>query len=72
MSDESPKAREYESRYPGTGIPEAQKEERMERLTFKEERQSLCRTMRNRGVTFAGIDNPWLNSLERERTAPNG
>lgn len=66
--DESPKAREYEKRYPGTGIPEAQKEERMERLAFKEERQTLHRTSRNRGMTF-DIDNPWLNSLERERAA---
>lgn len=68
MSDESPKAREYEKRYPGTGIPEAQKIERMERLEFKEERQTLHRTTRNRGVRF-DIDNPWLNSLQSERAA---
>lgn len=48
--DESPKASAYEHRFPGTGIGEAQKEERMERLTFKEERQALRRTSRNRGI----------------------
>lgn len=68
MADESRKAQRYERLYPGTGCPEAQKEERMDRIDFKGEVRSGHRTMRNRGVTFAGIDNPWLNSLERERT----
>lgn len=68
MADESRLAQEYEKRYPGTGIPEAQKEERMQRLEFKEERQALRRTTRNRGVRF-DVDNPWLNELERRRAA---
>ena len=40
----------YERRFPETGIPEAQKQERMERLVFKEERQTLRRTTRTRGL----------------------
>lgn len=43
-------AAEYEIRYPETGCSDAQKEERMQRLLFKEERQSLRRTGRNRGI----------------------
>lgn len=55
--DESPKAQAYEERYPATGIPEAQKEERMERLSFKEERQTFHRTTRNRGIIVPRL--PW-------------
>lgn len=40
----------YEKRYPGTGIPEAQKQERMERINFNDERRALRRTGRNRGI----------------------
>jgi hypothetical protein len=50
MSDESPKAQAYERLYPETGCPEAQKEERYERLAFNTERQALRRTGRNRGI----------------------
>lgn len=52
----------YEKQFPGTGIPESQKEERMQRIDFKAERAELRRTSRNRGVRF-NVDNPWLNSL---------
>jgi hypothetical protein len=54
----SKKAERYEKRYPGTGCSEAQKEERMERMDFKEEARSLRRTGRNRGVVIPRI--PWL------------
>ena len=50
-------AREYERRYPETGIPEAQKAERMERLAFKEERRSLRRSGRTRGIVVPAL--PW-------------
>jgi hypothetical protein len=55
--DESPKARAYEALYPNTGISEAQKEDRMERLAFKGERRSLRRTSRTRGVMIPRL--PW-------------
>lgn len=44
-------AEKYERLYPETGIGEAQKEERMQRLEFNHERQALRRTGRNRGIT---------------------
>lgn len=47
----------YERLYPATGCSEAQKEERMERLDFKAERQSLRRTGRNRGIIVPAL--PW-------------
>ena len=50
-------AEQYEKRHPETGIPEAQKEERMERLMVKEERQSLQRTQRTRGIVVPQL--PW-------------
>lgn len=50
-------ADKYEKRYPETGIPEAQKEERMERILFKEEQGSLRRTWRNRGIIVPEL--PW-------------
>lgn len=59
-------AERYEKRYPGTGIPDAQKEERQQRLDFKAERATHARTARNRGVVF-NIDNDWLNSLAASR-----
>lgn len=48
-------ATEYDKRYPGVEIPAAQKEERMQRLIFKEERLSLHRSTRNRGVVFTRL-----------------
>lgn len=50
-------AAEYERRYPETGIPEAQKEERGEREAFKAESRSLRRTMRTRGIIVPAL--PW-------------
>lgn len=50
-------ADQYEKRYPGTGASEAQKEERMERMLFKEEKRSLQRTSRNRGLVVPRV--PW-------------
>lgn len=61
-------AERYEKRYPGTGIPDAQKEERQQRIDFKAQRADHSRTGRNRGVLF-NIDNPWLNSLPASRKA---
>lgn len=46
---------EYDSRYPGVDVPPEQKEERMQRLAFKEERGSLRRTNRNRGVVVPAL-----------------
>ena len=57
MSDQSLKARRYESLYPDTGCSEAQKEERMERIDFKDERQTGRRTSRNRGILVPAL--PW-------------
>ena len=50
-------AAEYERRYPETGCSDSQKEERMQRLLFKEERQTLRRTGRNRGIVVPAL--PW-------------
>jgi hypothetical protein len=52
---------------PGTGLPEAQKEERQERAEFKNEPRTLQRTGRNRGIVVSG-DCPWLKQLEKERS----
>lgn len=48
-------ADQYESRYPGALADEAQKQERMERLLFKEEQQTLRRTGRTRGVVIGRL-----------------
>lgn len=48
-------ADQYERRFPGAVTDEAQKQERMERLLHREERQSLRRTMRNRGVVVPSL-----------------
>ncbi|MCR4340778.1 MAG: hypothetical protein NUW01_12930 [Gemmatimonadaceae bacterium] len=48
---------EYERRYPDTGISDAQKQERMERLAFKEEGESRRRTGRTRGIVVPAL--PW-------------
>lgn len=51
-------ADQYEKRFPETGIPEAQKEERMERMLFKDDRRSLRRTMRSNGIVVPRL--PWV------------
>ena len=51
-------AADYERRYPDTGCSDAQKEERMERILHKEERSTLRRTGRTRGVLFTR-ELPW-------------
>lgn len=52
----------YERLYPDTGIPEAQKQERMERIDFKAEARDGRRTSRNRGVILPRI--PWHEESE--------
>jgi hypothetical protein len=59
----SKKAEKYERRFPGTGASEAQKEERQERAEFKEERRTLRRTGRNRGIIVPDL--PWLRGKEQ-------
>jgi hypothetical protein len=51
-------AAEYERLYPGAVTDDAQKTERMERLLFREERGSLRRTGRCRGIIVPAL--PWL------------
>ncbi len=51
-------AEQYEQKYPNTGCSEAQKQERMERLNFKEEARTLRRTGKNRGIVVPRL--PWL------------
>jgi hypothetical protein len=53
------KADAYEKKYPGTGISEAQKHERMERLEFKERKTGTGRTSGSRFVSVP--DMPWLH-----------
>ena len=55
-------AGEYEKRYPETGIPDAQKEERMERLIFKEEKAFHRRSGRTRGIIVPRLK--WLEESE--------
>lgn len=47
----------YERMYPDTGIPDAQKQERQERIDFKQERREGRRTGRSRGVVIPAL--PW-------------
>lgn len=54
----------YEKLYPDTGASEAQKEERMERIDFKQEVGSLRRTSRNRGLVVPRI--PWHEDKDDE------
>ena len=61
------KADRYERAYPGTGLPEAQKEERQERIDFKSERSSLRRTGRNRGIVVPRL--PWHTDDDDEGAA---
>lgn len=48
-------AERYEKLYPETGCPEAQKEERMQRIDFKRERAEHSRTGRNRGIVVPDL-----------------
>ena len=48
-------AGEYERLYPGTGCSDAQKEERMERIGFKDEVRAARRTHRNRGIIVPAL-----------------
>lgn len=48
--------------YPNTGIPDAQKQERMERIDFKQERADKRRTGRNRGLIVPAL--PWHKETE--------
>lgn len=59
----STKAERYEKRYPDTGCSEAQKEERMERMDFKDEVRLLHRTSRNRGIIVPEL--PWQREKEK-------
>ena len=51
------KAERYEARYPGALTDEAQKEERQERIDFKQEVRSGRRSGRNRGIVVPAV--PW-------------
>lgn len=53
---------EYRRRFPETGVPAAQEQERAERLAFKQERRSLRRTGRTRGVVVPDL--PWHRDKE--------
>ena len=57
MVSASELVRRYETAYPGTGIPDAQKQERAERILFKAERVSHRRTGRSRGIIVPDL--PW-------------
>lgn len=59
----SAKSEQYERRFPGTGVGEAQAEERQERAEFKEESRTLRRTGRNRGIIVPEL--PWLRGEEQ-------
>ncbi|MDP3937553.1 MAG: hypothetical protein Q8R92_05380 [Deltaproteobacteria bacterium] len=59
-------AREYERRWPGTGIPDAQKQERMERRLFYGEQSSLRRTGRTRGIVIPEL--PWERKENERQT----
>lgn len=48
-------ASEYDKHYPDVQIPASQKEERMERILHKQERQSLRRTGRTRGIVVPAL-----------------
>jgi hypothetical protein len=57
----------YERRYPDTGVGAAQAQERQERLAFREERESLRRTSRNRGIVIPA--DAWERIFGQERAA---
>lgn len=48
-------ADKYERMYPDTGIPDAQKQERMERIEFKQAAASGRRSMRTRGIIVPAL-----------------
>ena len=60
------KSERYEKRFPGTGISDAQKEERMERIDFKQESAALRRTGRNRGIIVPRL--PWHDDDDVKET----
>lgn len=53
-------ADEYERKYPGAVKDPAQREERMERELFKQERRDHGRTGRNRGIIVPAL--PWVKT----------
>lgn len=55
MSGGGDLAERYERMYPETGIPDAQKQERMERILFKQEAREGRRTARTRGVVVPAL-----------------
>jgi len=57
-----PPADRYERAYPDTGIPEAQKQERQERIDFKRERSERRRTVRQNGIIVPAL--PWHKETE--------
>lgn len=67
MALPKPTAENYERLYPGTGVGEAQAQERMERKVFKAESRQLRRTGRNRGIVVP--DCAYTRSLEERRAA---
>lgn len=60
MSRASRLADEYERRFPGTGVGEAQAAERMERINFKEDGRTHRRTGRTRGIIVPAL--PWMTT----------
>lgn len=57
-------AERYEQRMPGTGCPDAQKEERQDRHEFKQERRDHRRTGRTRGIVIPRV--PWHDDPEED------
>lgn len=58
------KAEAYEKLYPGTGISESQKHERMDRIEFKDRKAGTGRTS---GTRFVGVpDMPWLHKKKEK------
>jgi len=57
---ESARAQEYERLYPDAVGDESKRAERMDRLAFKDERQTGRRTGRTRGIVVPDI--PWKES----------
>ena len=55
-------ADEYERRFPGTGCPEGQKQERMERILYREDRP--VRSRRSRSIIVPRL--PWRDEKEVE------
>lgn len=54
---EARRAQAYERLYPGAVADEGQRAERMERISFREERDAHHRTGRQRGVVIPAL--PW-------------